>query len=298
MNLLVFLALLVSGISSKHYVDANYVSHPHPAKKFNIVTQPGKDATDSMMVMMKGRDGAAGKDGTQGAPGLPGPPGQVGPPGLKGTQGICSKEQCESDRLQSLIYRVVLLEKYIKDKINQSNAALATTPSPPQAVTTPGPATTPAPPQKPVIPPLAPTQQIPPTQPPKATVAPPAPPQNQPAPSTIPVSTSPPQVVWGPPAPPPVSSPGPAPFGFSIQSTLEAPGTVIGNSGQVDIQGVVTPQVSVIQGYPGNPGTPRGSLVKKSRIFSDGSDTPKTKHVHKKSVHHSTGRNHHGGHKS
>ena len=45
MNLLVFLALLVSGISSKHYVDANYVSHPHPAKKFNIVTQPGKDAT-------------------------------------------------------------------------------------------------------------------------------------------------------------------------------------------------------------------------------------------------------------
>lgn len=155
MNLLVFLALLVSGISSKHYVDANYVSHPHPAKKFNIVTQPGKDATDSMMVMMKGRDGAAGKDGTQGAPGLPGPPGQVGPPGLKGTQGICSKEQ-----------------------------------------------------------------------------------------------------------------------------------------------GVVTPQVSVIQGYPGNPGTPRGSLVKKSSIFSDGSDTPKTKHVPKKSVHHSTGRNHHGAHKS
>ncbi|XP_015757731.1 PREDICTED: uncharacterized protein LOC107337124 [Acropora digitifera] len=127
-------------------------------------------------------------------------------------------------------------QKYIKDKINQSNAALVTTPSPPQAVTKPGPATTPAPPQKPVTPPLAPTQQIPPTQPPKATVAPPAPPQNQPAPSTIPVSTSPPQVVWGPPAPPPVSSPGPAPFGFSIQSTLEAPGTVIGNNGHVDIQ--------------------------------------------------------------
>ena len=131
--------------------------------------------------------------------------------------------QCESDQLKSLIYRVVFLEKYIKDKINQSNAALATTPSPPQAVTTPGP-------------PTAPTQQLPPTQPPKATVAPPAPPQSQPAPSAIPVSTSPPQVVLGPPAPPPVSSPGPAPFGLSIQSTLEAPGTVIGNNGQVDIQ--------------------------------------------------------------
>ena len=146
--------------------------------------------------------------------------------------------QCESDRLKSLIYRVVLLEKYIKDKINQSNAASATTPSPPQAVSTPGPATTPAPPQKPATPPppTAPTQQTPPTQPPKATVAPPAPPQNQPAPSSIPVPVSPPQVVWRPPAPPPVSSPGPAPFGFSIQSTMEAPGTVLGNNGQVDIQ--------------------------------------------------------------
>lgn len=45
MSLLVFLAVLVSGISCKQHEETHHVSYPHPAKKFNIVTQSGKDVT-------------------------------------------------------------------------------------------------------------------------------------------------------------------------------------------------------------------------------------------------------------
>lgn len=78
-------------------------------------------------------------------------------------------------------------------------------------------------------------------QPPKAAVSPPvssvaAPVQGQPAPAVAVPATS-PQVLWGSPSPPPVSPPLPSPFGgFTIQSTLEAPGTILGGNGQVDIQ--------------------------------------------------------------
>lgn len=297
MRLVILLVGLVSGISCKQHAHATHTHHLHlhPAKKFNIVTQAGKEVTDSLMVMMKGKDGTAGKPGSPGDPGLPGLPGPPGPPGLKGTRGVCSKEQCESDELKALIYRVMMVDKHVKDKINQTNVA-ATTTSPTQGMTIKETSTTPASSQRPNTP----TQpQSSPSQAaaPQAAVAPPAssqvpaPAQGQPAPP-IPVPASPPQVVWGSPAPPPVSPPAPvSPYGFSVQSTLAAPGTVIGSNGEVDIQGVVTPQVSVIQGYPGNPGytpgTSRGTLFKKSSILSSGSNT-EAKHIPKKSAHHST----------
>lgn len=301
-RLLAVLLLLVADIScTKHARHPNHLKEEHSVKKFNIMTQGGQQ--DSMMVMMKGMDGTAGRRGPTGDPGSPGNRGAPGPPGLKGTQGVCTKEQCESDELKALIQRVLELEKYVKDKQNQtkpasSQGANAPTPQPSKAAAaSQAPSSGQSQPASATAVPSGSTQKpyTSSPQPPKPAALPasspvPASAQGQPAPFTS-VPAGSPQVIWSNPAPPPVS---PSPFGVTIQSTLEAPGTVLGGTGQVDIQGVVTPQVSVVQGYPGSagntPGFQRG--FKKSRIFSNEAVT-RQKHVPKKAayrsaVHHKT----------
>lgn len=280
------------------------------------------------MVMMKGQDGTDGKNGSQGDPGLPGSPGPPGLAGLKGAQGFCTKEQCESNELKLLIQRVLVVEKYVKDQQKQAPPQPPRT-SAPGAVPGQGQPAPAGSPQGPNAPPLQPSRagqgqpasapsvpsgppqgaNTPPPQPSKpvpgqsqsasapAGSPPPQPPKPAPAPApavpAVPaVPAGSPQVLWGTVTPSAASIPLSSPVGVTIQSTLEAPGTLLEGNGQIDIQGVVTPQVSM-QRYNvmGNPGVQPGTAFKKSRISSHRAVT-KPKHAHKKSKHHSTVRTH------
>ncbi|KAL9980862.1 hypothetical protein ACROYT_G009501 [Oculina patagonica] len=324
---LAILLVLISGISCREHARHQKHSHlkdVHSAKKFNILAHSKNE--DSMVVVLKGQDGSSGQNGTQGDPGLPGPRGPPGLPGLKGAPGVCTKEQCESNELKLLIQRLNALEKYVKDKQNQTGAQPQPCVQPTQQVT-PGAAkicpTTPSPstPTTPTHGPNTATTKpnTAPPQPPKVSspsppVSPPAPAPAQvqalgsppPAPAAAPVPvppsvvlpSSPAQVLWASPAASPV--PMAVPVGFTVQSTVEAPGTYPGN-GQVEIQGVVTPQVSV-QGYPGTPGTVQaaqpGTAFKKSSISSKHTAKPKPKRGNKKSTHHNAVHHKQRAHKS
>ena len=182
----------------------------------------------------------------------------------------CLYYQCESTELKLLIQRVLAVEKYVKDKQNQTGAQPCMPPTP-QVTAKPGVKicpTTPAPPQgskapppqppKAAAPPVTPPGQgqagaapavpaglpqkpnTPPVQPAKPAAPPvsspvPVPGQSQPALAPA-VPAGSPQVLWGSPAPPPVATPLSSPIGLTIQSTLETPGTFLGGNGQVDIQ--------------------------------------------------------------
>lgn len=156
--------------------------------------------------------------------------------------------QCESDELKALIQRVLELEKYVKDKQNQTKPASSQGANPPTPQPSKAAAASQAPssgqsqPASATAAPSGSTQKpyTSPPQPPKPAALPasspvPASAQGQPPPFTS-VPAGSPQVIWSNPAPPPVSPPLPSPFGVTIQSTLEAPGTVLGGTGQVDIQ--------------------------------------------------------------
>lgn len=225
------------------------------------------------MVLLKGSDGSDGQNGTQGDLGSPGPAGPPGLPGSKGAPGVCTKEQCESNELKLLIQRLTALEKYVKDK------QPCVKPTPPQVIPS-GAKICPTPP------PTTPTSTTPPlrpnTSPPQPAPGPvqlpssPSPPAPPPPPAVVVPAPSPAQVLWASPAPAPV----PVPLGLTVQSTVEAPGTFPGGNSEVQIQGVVTPQMSV-QGY-----TQPGAPFKKSRIAAKGASKPKR--GHKKSAHHNT----------
>lgn len=275
-----------------------------------------------MVVVLKGRDGSSGQNGTQGDSGVPGQRGPQGPPGSKGAPGVCTKEQCESNELKLLIQRLNALEKYVKDKQNQTGGEpcikptpkvkpgaakiCPTTPTPstpttppqrpypgppqqPPTVPAPAPAPAPAPVVSPQVPAPAPAQVQAPGSPSPAPVPVPVKPQSPPS---VIVPASPAQVLWASPAPSQV--PMAVPVGFTVQSTVEAPGTFPGGNGQVEIQGVVTPQVSV-QGYSATPGTVQAAqpstTFKKSSIASKVAAKPK--HGHKTSSHQSA--DHHKG---
>lgn len=153
------------------------------------------------------------------------------------------------------------LEKYVKDKQNQTGAQPQPCVKPTQQVT-PGATkicpTTPAP-SPPTTSSQGPHTAAP--QPPK--VAAPSPPVSAPGPAPAPapaqvqgpgtpspapapvpakpqtppsmvVPSSPAQVLWASPAAAPV--PMAVPVGFTVQSTVEAPGTFPGGNGQVEIQ--------------------------------------------------------------
>ncbi|KAJ7373846.1 hypothetical protein OS493_009168 [Desmophyllum pertusum] len=307
---LAILLVLVSGISCREHARHTKHSHLkdiHSSKKFNIVAHSKNE--DSMMVVLKGKDGSSGQNGTQGDLGLPGLRGPPGLPGFKGTPGVCTKEQCESNELKLLIQRLNALEQYVKDKQNQSGGqqpcvqpTVKVTPSAAKICPTtaaPIPGATPT--QKPNI---APSQP-----PPKAAPAPPVlfppPAPSAPAPGQVPAPGSPPPapapalVKPQSPPPPPVAIPGaspaqvlwttpaqapvPMPLGITVQSTIDAPGTFPGGNGQVQIQGVVTPQSSV-QGYSGVPAMQPGTAFKKNRVPLKAAVKPKR--WHKKSTHH------------
>lgn len=179
--------------------------------------------------------------------------------------------QCESNELKLLIQRLNALEKYVKDKQNQTGAQPQPCVQPTQQVTpgaakicptTPAPLTPTTPTQGPNTAPTKPNTSPP--QPPKVAgpsppVSPPAPAPAQvqapgsppPAPSPVAVKpqtppsvvlpSSPAQVLWASPAASPV--PMAVPVGFTVQSTVEAPGTFPGGNGQVEIQVRGTPCV-------------------------------------------------------
>ncbi|XP_020613700.1 uncharacterized protein LOC110051930 isoform X2 [Orbicella faveolata] len=318
---LALLLVLVSGISCRahaQHLKHSHLKDVHPAKKFNIVAHSRNE--DNMVVVLKGRDGSSGQNGTQGDPGLPGQRGPPGVPGSKGTPGVCTKEQCESNELKLLIQRLNALEKYVKDKQNQTGgepcikptpqvtpgttkicpttptpltpttptqkpypalpqppAVAAPVPAPAVSPQSPAPAPAPAPTASPQAPAPAPGQVQAPGSPSPASAPVPVKPQTPPS---VVVPASPAQVLWASPAPSQV--PMAVPVGFTVQSTVEAPGTFPGGNGQVEIQGVVTPQVSV-QGYSATPGTVQAAqpstTFKKSSISSKVATKPK--HGHK-----------------
>ena len=195
--------------------------------------------------------------------------------------------QCESNELKLLIQRLSALEKYVKDRQNQTGGEPCIKPTPqvtPGSAkicpTTPSPLTPTTPPQKPYpappkppaapspapspspspVPSSAPAPSPAPSSVPSSAPAPavspqapapsPAPSQVQapgspsPAPAPVPVRpqtppsvvlpASPGQVLWASPAPSQV--PMAVPVGFTVQSTVEAPGTFPGGNGQVEIQ--------------------------------------------------------------
>lgn len=283
---LVILLALVSGISCR--VHATNLKEAQPVKKFNIVSS-SKDE-DNMMVFLKGNDGSDGQNGTQGDVGSQGPRGPPGLPGLKGTPGVCTKEQCESTELKLLIQRLAVLEKYVKDNQNKTGGQPCVNPTPqvipsgakicstPTTITPTTPPVKPTPNQSPKV--SAPPAGAPvngPVQFPATAAPAPSPAQNQAPPPIVIPAASPVQNLWASPA----AATAPVPVGVTVQSTVEAPSTFPG--GQVQIEGIVTPQVSV-QGFnqPGN-------SFKKSSIATKGA--PKAKRGHKKSsyqhaVHH------------
>lgn len=163
--------------------------------------------------------------------------------------------QCESNELKLLIQRLNALEKYVKDKQNQTGGEPCIKPTPQVTPgtakicpTTPTPLTTTTPPQKPypappqppavaaLVPPVSPQAPAPaqvqaPSSPSPAPAPVPVKPQTPPS---VVVPASPGQVLWASPAPSQV--PMAVPVGFTVQSTVEAPGTFPGGNGQVEIQ--------------------------------------------------------------
>ena len=95
----------------------------------------------------------------------------------------------------------------------------------------PNPAPAPAPAVSPQAPAPAPVQVQAPGSPSPAPVPVPVKPQSPPS---VIVPASPAQVLWASPAPSQV--PMAVPVGFTVQSTVEAPGTFPGGNGQVEIQ--------------------------------------------------------------
>ena len=170
--------------------------------------------------------------------------------------------QCESNELKLLIQRLNALEKYVKDKQNQTGREPCIKPTPkvtpgttkicpttptPLTPTTPTQKPYPAPPQPPPavaapVPAPAPAPAVSPQSPAPAQVQAPGFPSPAPAPAPVKPQTppsvvipaSPAQVLWASSAPSQV--PMAVPVGFTVQSTVEAPGSFPGGNGQVEIQ--------------------------------------------------------------